>query len=313
MANQEQIQQTQTTTETKALQTLKEDISAQVLAKVDTFQRAGALRIPKNYSPENALKSAYIILSEPKNNLLARCSKDSIAKALLKMVVYGLSPLKGQCYFIPYQDKLECTIDYTGNIALAKRYGGLKSVKANAIFEGDEFEFIIGTDGRRKVEKHKQTLQSIGTPVVGAYAITELEDGTTDVEVMSIDMIQKAWAQGGAKGASPAHKNFTDQMAIKTVINRACKLLIRSSDDRVLYNGKEEGDTDDGEIIDAEEVGSDHVTAQIDKETADGETVLGFEEPEPTTTAATETEPDSATSTGQMTTSQGTEKQAPLF
>lgn len=42
------------------------------------------------------------------------------------------------------------------------------------------------------------------------------------------------------KGNSPAHKNFPDQMACKTVINRACKLLIRASDDAVLYNKEDD-------------------------------------------------------------------------
>jgi len=44
----------------------------------------------------------------------------------------------------------------------------------------------------------------------------------------------------GSKGNSPAHKNFADQMAIKTAINRACKLLISSSDDSVLYDPLED-------------------------------------------------------------------------
>lgn len=258
------------------LATVKRDISAQVLAKVDDFQRTGELRLPKDYSPENALKSAYIILSDPKNNLLAKCTKESVATALLKMVTWGLSPLKSQCYFIPYGDKLECTPDYSGNIALAKRYGGLKTIKANAIFEGDEFEFEVGMDGRRRVTHHKQTLESIDSPVVGAYAVYELEDGTTDTEVMSIDMIRKAWGQGATKGNSPAHRNFADQMAQKTVINRACKLLIRSSSDAVLmgadsdteteapnrYTKEVEQEANQGDIIDipTEEVASEPAT-----------------------------------------------------
>ena len=57
---------------------------------------------------------------------------------------------------------------------------------------------------------------------------------------MSINQIQTSWNQGGSKGNSPAHKNFADQMAIKTVLNRACKLLISSSDDAALYDPLED-------------------------------------------------------------------------
>ena len=221
---------------------VKKDISVQVLAKIDAFQKSGELKLPKDYNPENALKSAYIILSDPKNNILEKCNKASIAEALLKMVVYGVSPIKKQCYFIPYGDKLECSVSYAGNIVTAKRYGNLKSIKANAIFEGDEFEFEVDAiTGRRKVIKHKQTLESVGSnKVKGAYAVYQLNDGSVDVEVMNISQIQASWNQGGSKGNSPAHKNFADQMACKTVINRACKLLISSSDDSILYDPLED-------------------------------------------------------------------------
>jgi len=223
---------------------IKKDISAQVLAKVESFQKSGELVLPKDYVVENALKSAYIILSDPKNNLLEKCDKSSVAEALLKMVVYGVSPIKKQCYFIPYGQKLECSVSYAGNIAIAKRYGNLKSIKANAIFDGDTFEFEVDAmTGRRKVTKHLQSLDSIGNPVLkGAYAVYELKDGTIDVEIMNIKQIQAAWGQGGSKGNSPAHKNFGDQMAVKTVINRACKLLISSSDDSILYDPLEDND-----------------------------------------------------------------------
>lgn len=78
-------------------------------------------------------------------------------------------------------------------------------------------------------------MESFGTKdLKGAYAICEMEDGTFDVEIMNMIQIRDAWNQGPMKGNSPAHKNFPDQMACKTVINRACKLLIRSSDDSVL-------------------------------------------------------------------------------
>lgn len=268
------------------IELVKKDISAQVLSKVEIFQRSGELRIPKDYSPENALKSAYLILTDPRNNLLAQCTKESSANALLKMVVWGLSPLKKQCDFIKYGDKLECSPEYTGNIVLAKRYGGLKEIKGNAIFEGDTFEFEVDTTtGRKRILKHSQTLESIGSKKIkGAYAVYSMVDGTTDVEIMNVIQIQDAWNQGATKGASPAHKNFPDQMAIKTVINRACKLIIRGSDDSALYSGElsdDEVSPTDREIAEKanvetvyfEEVKDGTVAAKVDAQpTNDGQT-----------------------------------------
>ena len=51
---------------------------------------------------------------------------------------------------------------------------------------------------------------------------------------MNMEQIRQAWKQGATKGESPAHKNFPDQMAIKTVIGRALKIKIGSSDDSEL-------------------------------------------------------------------------------
>ena len=254
-------------TETQDVAVVKKDISTQVLSKIDSFQQSGELKLPKDYNVENALKSAYIILSDPKNNILAKCDKSSVAEALLKMVVYGVSPIKKQCYFIPYGDKLECSISYAGNITIAKRYGKLKSIKGNAVFKGDTFEFEVdAATGRRKIIKHIQTIDTIGTnDIVGAYAAYELTDGTTDVEVMNIKQIQMSWGQGGSKGNSPAHKNFADQMAIKTAINRACKLLISSSDDSVLYDPLE-----DEKVIDVTDANVQHeIKNEANKETLD--------------------------------------------
>lgn len=229
-----------------SVEVAKKDITATVLSKVNAMITTGELRIPTGYSPENALKSAYLVLSETKNaagkTALEVCTPHSVSMALLKMVVWGLSPMKKQCDFIMYGDKLECSAEYTGNMALAKRWGGLVDVKASAVFEGDDFDFETDPQtGIKRIIKHTQTLQSIGSEkVVGAYAVMTMAGGTRWVEVMSIEMIRKAWGQGGSKGASPAHKNFPDQMAIKTVINRACKLIIRSSDDSILYSADDE-------------------------------------------------------------------------
>lgn len=226
----------------------QKNITEQVLAKIETFKQAGELRLPADYSPENALKAAYLTLQEVKNKdgrlALEVCKPATVANALLKMVVWGLSPLKKQCDFIVRGDTLCCDPEYTGNIALAMRYGGLKHHKGNAIFAGDDFKFEVGIDGRRKLIHHKQDLASIGGDVIGAYVTYELEDGTQDMEIMNISQIRNSWMQGAAKGGSMAHKNFTDQMAIKTVYNRMTKLLIRASNDAPLMSNN---DSDDNE------------------------------------------------------------------
>jgi recombination protein RecT len=261
------------------IESIKKDISAQVLGRIDLFRKSGELRLPDDYSAENALKSAYLILFETKTKdgkpVLGACTKESIANSLLKMVVWGLSPLKKQCDFIAYGDKLQCDPEYTGNIVLAKRYGGLLEINANAIFKGDEFVFENDPEtGRKKVTKHTQTLDNFGTKdVIGAYAVMILKDGTKKTEIMNMQQIRQAWEQGATKGGSPAHRNFPDQMAIRTVINRACKLLIRGSDDAILYGDSK--DVQDSEYTDV----SDIVKNEISNK-ANAGAPLSFDKPE---------------------------------
>lgn len=253
-------------TENKEL-VVKEDkvITNQVLAKINQFQQNGELTLPSSYSPENALKSAWLILQETvdlnKKPVLEACTKVSIANCLLDMVVQGLSPVKKQCYFIAYGSKLQLSRSYLGAIAVAKRVGNVKEVRANCIFEGDEFEYEIDVNtGRLKIIKHKPSLENINlSKIKGAYAIVIYNDETTSVEVMNIEQIKTSWNQGKAKGNSPAHQNFSDEMAKKTVINRALKIVIGSSDDAGLYDEKEAPTTEQTVSEEIEELANTEV------------------------------------------------------
>jgi recombination protein RecT len=226
-------------TETKAVVKVDKNITDDVLRKVNEFEKLGELKIPSGYSPGNALKSAYLILQDTqtrdKRPVLEACTKVSIASALLDMVVQGLNPMKKQCDFIAYGDKLTLQREYHGTIALAKRYGDVLDVSGNVIYEKDVFEYEINSkSGKKLVTKHEQKIENIDGKIIGAYATLIMVDGTIENEIMSMKMIQAAWNQGATKGQSPAHKNFPDQMSIKTAINRACKLKITTSDDSVL-------------------------------------------------------------------------------
>lgn len=225
--------------ESQAVATTNKNIADNVLKRVNEFQALGELKVPSGYSPANALKSAYLILQETKDrngkSVLEACTKESIANALLDMVVQGLSPMKKQCDFIAYGNKLTLQREYHGTIALAKRYGNVIDVTGNVIYAGDIFEYECDfKTGKKLVTKHEQKIGNMDGDIIGAYATLIMEDGTIECEIMTMKMIRAAWNQGATKGQSPAHKNFPDQMAIKTVINRACKLKITTSDDSVL-------------------------------------------------------------------------------
>ncbi len=78
------------------------------------------------------MKSAWLILQaavdKDKKPVLEVCSKNSIANALLDMVVQGLNPAKKQCYFIAYGNGLACQRSYFGTMAVTKQVAGAKEI-----------------------------------------------------------------------------------------------------------------------------------------------------------------------------------------
>lgn len=277
---------------TKAVQKY-ENISEQVLTRIEEFQKTGGMVLPKDYSVENHMKSAWLILQATTDRsgqpALSVCTKESIANALLDMVLQGLAVSKKQGYFIVYGNKLEFQRSYFGTIALAKRTGGIKTEPvANVIYEGDEFVYSIDPKTARiSIVKHEQKIDNIdNSKIKGAYALVTLADGYTQVTIMSMAQIRAAWGQGATKGGSPAHKNFAEEMAKKTVIGRACKAIINSSDDAWLYDGKRD------------DMDGDNATRQREATTgAEKQIVLdaeSYEGVETTTTTATATEQTAA-------------------
>lgn len=221
-----------------ALRKKQEDIATQVLDRVGEMEQAGALTLPKGYHAGNALKSAWLYLQtiEDKGHVKAidACTKGSIANVLLEMVIRGEYPMK-HCYFIPYGNQLTFMEKYTGKLMRAKRDTEIAEVNANVVREGEEFVYTVDSHGLLQLVSHKPTFQTMGNAIVGAYAVVINKDGSTRLEVMTMDMIQKAWNQGGfgdKDRQTGAHRNFTDQMCKKTVIARACKMSLESVSDR---------------------------------------------------------------------------------
>lgn len=222
----------------------KEETLQQVMLKVEEMKQFDAIHLPADYSAANALRAAWFKLNAIPDKggspLIQVCTQASVANALLEMVTAGLNPMKHQCSFIPRGNVLTMQREYQGSIALAKRLGGLKSIAANVIYKGDEFTQAVDVEtGRKKIVKHESSLENADSEIRGAYAIVTLDDGSSFAEVMTMKQIQAAWNQGPMKGNSPAHKNFPDQMSMKTVINRACKTLINSSDDAGIFGDDE--------------------------------------------------------------------------
>lgn len=230
-----------------------------LVAQLQEKQKFG-LTFPKDYNYSNELMGAYLILKETqdanKKPVLESCSQVSIANTLMDMVTLGVSMQKKQCYPVAYGGKLQCQISVYGNTCIARRYG-LKTIDAMCIYEGDTFDYHI-ENARIVVDSHKQDFLHINKDkIIGAYAIVTMEDDSQYVELMNMDMIKQAWKQGfGYKeGGSGTHQKFTDQMAMKTVKNRALKYIIRTYGTQAVsdaYDNFEDTETDDRVVMDVQ-------------------------------------------------------------
>ncbi|NQL85092.1 recombinase RecT [Streptococcus suis] len=239
------------------LAVIQKDITDAVNAKVSQMQNEGLVVAP-NYAPANALKSAFFAMTNsPSGNLLEKCSKESIANALLDMVVQGLSPAKTQCYFIPYGSTLKMTRSYFGTMKVVKQLSNVKDIWAEVVFEGDVLK-IRNDNGRKVLESHETDWTNQDNAIIGAYCIIEKVDGERILTVMTKKEIDRSWQQSKNKSVQNA---FPQEMAKRTVINRAAKQFFNTSDDSDILieavNRTTENEFDDNrQIKEAESVQS---------------------------------------------------------
>jgi recombination protein RecT len=231
---------------------IQKDITDDVNNSLARLQNDG-LVLPPNYNASNALKSAFFKLQEVTDKAgkpaLEVCTKESIANALLDMTVQGLSPAKTQCYFVVYGNKLQLNRSYFGTQAVIKRLSNVEDIWANVIFQGDVYEYeVVG--GRERLIKHETEFINRDNDIIGAYAIVKKTDGEEILTSMTRKELEASWSQ--SKTSQAVHKKFPQEMAKRTVINRAAKAYINTSDDSDLLvdaiNRSTENEYDNGRI-----------------------------------------------------------------
>lgn len=221
------------TNQTPAL--LQKDITDQVTSKISVLEKEG-LKLPQGYAPTNALKSAFFELQEVqdrnKKPALEVCKPETIANALLDMVVQGINPAKKQCYFVVYGNKLQLMRSYFGTQTILKRLPEVKDIWANVIYEGDNFDVEI-IKGRESLKEHTTSFLNRDNPIIGAYCIIERNDETQILTTMTKKEIDKSWSKAKTKNVQT---DFPQEMAKRTVINRAAKAFINTSSDGALIS-----------------------------------------------------------------------------
>lgn len=188
----------------------------------------------KYLTPERCVKVAMLAIR--KSPLLAQCTKESIFQCVMDSASLGLDVggMLGHAYMVPFKNnkkgvyESQLVIGYKGLISLARRSGEVLSVKAEVVYEKDEFEVDLASGD---LPKHKPYLKGDrGKPYL-VYCVARFRDGGNHTEVMTLADCDKIRQRSRAKDAGPwSNKDDYLEMCKKTVARRAAKYWPLSSD-----------------------------------------------------------------------------------
>ncbi|MBO9166204.1 recombinase RecT [Lactiplantibacillus pentosus] len=212
---------------------MSNELVTMVNNNIEDMKNNEGLSLPPDYSVGNALNSAYLILSDTSKGqpLLDKCDQGSVIKALMNMAIQGLSPAKNQCYFIPYGNQLVMQRSYFGSISVVKRLSNVKDIQAQVVHKDDTFK-IGGKDGVLVVKEFEPSFENLDKPIIGAFAWIKDINGNRTYTVMTKKDIDTSWSHAKTK---KVQNEFPEEMAKRTVINRAAKFYINSSSDNDLF------------------------------------------------------------------------------
>ena len=188
--------------------------------------------MPKAMKPERLMQLAISAYNTtPK---LAECSTASILSCVMKCAALGLEPSAvdglGRAYIIPYWDKkrhrlnAQMIVGYKGMIDLARRSGQLKSIHAQAVYEGDDFSYWDDDSGQHFTFSPKPGVPHTRDTLTYVYVSAHLMDGGFVFECMTRDEVEQIRARSKSPDKGPWATDY-EAMALKTVIRRSFRYL----------------------------------------------------------------------------------------
>lgn len=164
---------------------------------------------------------------------LAECSPVSVLSCVMKCASLGLEPSAvdglGRAYILPYHNRktrrmeAQFMLGYKGMIDLARRSGELRSIHAQAVYEGDAFSNWEDETGQHFRYENMDVGHDQGR-LTHVYVNAQLADGGFVFEVMTKREIDAIRARSKAKDYGPWVTDY-EAMALKTVIRRSFRYL----------------------------------------------------------------------------------------
>lgn len=159
---------------------------------------------------------------------LQRCTTDSLHVAILKCVEIGLFPDGNEAALVPFKGKATLVPMVAGLLRLAREALPGLSIWSAVVYEGDEFDFVLGSEPRIEHRPAKDATRT-NDGIVAVYACAR-PPGSKDVETDvlwrdEIDYFMESSA-AGRRGEGPWRTHYSE-MARKTVLKRLLKRLPR--------------------------------------------------------------------------------------
>ena len=168
--------------------------------------------------------AAQAMLSNPYLIKVATENPSSLINSLknLALVGYTLNPVRKQGYLVPMGKAIIFVPSYMGLVDELVASVLVNKIEAHPVFEGEEFEIKLGTNGRLRHKpnpwgkREKSNLQ-------GCYWFAVLVDGTEMFDTISLEEIEKIRLRApSAKSSSPWDTDYIE-MARKTAIRNGYK------------------------------------------------------------------------------------------
>lgn len=201
--------------------------------------------LPKHLSVSKMLQIA--IAAAQRNPGLLDCTPGSLIGAMLTASELGLEVggARKEAWLVPFNNsrtgKKEATFipDYRGIMELVRRTGKVTNIWGSCVWEGDIFDYDLGSD---PYLKHKRSGEDDPKKLTHAYVCFKGKDGTTQFWVMDKAQIEKrrnvsqAWRayERAIRDNKPATANmwvdWTEEMWLKTVIKRGSVFMPQSTE-----------------------------------------------------------------------------------
>lgn len=203
----------------------------------DAFKSEIARVLPSHLTAERMARVAVTALM--KTPKLQQCTQESFFNCMLNLSQWGLEPDGRRAHLIPYENRkngtVECQVivDYKGIVELVFRSGVTKTIHADVVHRGDEFEYESGAVKRHvpwflrdPAERPKERGE-----VYAVYCVVQLAGRLQKHEIMSVEEVEGIRKRSRSGNSGPWVTDW-NEMAKKTVFRRASKWLPWSAEIR---------------------------------------------------------------------------------